>query len=343
LCALALVLSAAPALAQSRVLDVVIPAPSLQGNLLGTPTTMPGAVYLPPSYGRSGKHYPVLYLLHGYTDDHTVWLRFVHIKEVMDRAIAAHRIPEAIVVMPDETDLYGGGFYRNSPVAGRWEDFIVNDVVGFADGRYRTLPGPGGRGLIGWSMGGYGAIHIAMDRGGVFAAAYGISPCCLAPVEDLGAGNGIAQHLFALHTQADVDAAIRGHDYYTMAAIALLSAFSPAPQAAPLHFRPPFKMSDDALVPDPPAYDDYVAQFAVNQITQSRAALMSLRAFGFDYGYGDQYAHIPVAGRMFGERLAEAHIPFRSEAYDGDHHDHVAQRFENVVLPFVANALDAPR
>jgi hypothetical protein len=128
-----------------------------------------------------------------------------------------------------------------------------------------------------------------------------------------------------------------------MAAIALLSAFSPAPEAKPLHFRSPFKLSDEALVPDQPAYDDYVSQFAINRIAQSRAALLGLRAFGFDYGYGDQYAHIPVAGRMFAERLAEAHIPFRSEAYDGDHHDHVAQRFEAVVLPFVANALDTPR
>ncbi|MFT3726474.1 MAG: alpha/beta hydrolase-fold protein [Terricaulis sp.] len=343
LCALALGLSAAPALAQSRVMDVQIPAPSLQGNLLGTPTVQAGSVYLPPSYGRGHKRYPVLYLLHGYTDTHAVWLNFVHIKAVMDRAIAAHRIPEAIVVMPDEVDVLGGGFYRNSPVGGRWEDFIADDVVHFADTHYRTLPGPGGRGLIGWSMGGYGAIHIAMARGGVFAAAYGVSPCCLAPVEDLGSGNGTARHLFDLHTQADVQAAIAANDYYTMAGIALLSAFSPDATAQPLHVRFPFKLSDEALVPNPPAYDDYVGQFAVNQIAQSRAVLLGLRAFGFDYGYGDQYAHIPVAARMFAERLSEARIPYRAEGYEGDHHDHVAQRLEAVVLPYIANALDAPR
>ena len=341
--ALTLGLSAAPALAQSRVVDVQIPAPALQGNLLGTATVQAGSVYLPPSYGRGHKHYPVLYLLHGYSDTHAVWLNFVHIKNVMDRAIAAHRIPEAIVVMPDEVDVYGGGFYRNSPVAGRWEDFIADDLVRFADAHYRTLPGAAGRGLIGWSMGGYGAIHIAMDRGGVFAAAYGISPCCLAPVEDLGAGNGTARHLFDLHTEADVHAAIAANDYYTMAGIALLSAFSPDAQAQPLHVRFPFKPSNEALVPNPPAYDAYVAQFAVNQIPQSRAALLGLRAFGFDYGYGDQYAHIPVAARMFAQRLSEARIPYRVEAYDGDHHDHVAQRFESVVLPYIATALDRPR
>jgi pimeloyl-ACP methyl ester carboxylesterase len=343
LLALALWVSAAPAFAQSRVVDVQIPAPSLQGNLLGTPTLQAGSVYLPPSYGRGHKRYPVLYLLHGYSDTHRVWLSFVHIKAVMDRAIAAHRVPEAIVVMPDEVDILGGGFYRNSPVGGRWEDFIADDVVGFVDAHYRTLKGPGGRGLIGWSMGGYGAIHIAMDRAEVFAAAYGISPCCLAPVEDLGAGNGAARRLFDLHTEADVQRAIAANDYYTMAGIALLSAFSPDPNAAPLHVRPPFKLADEALTPDPPAYDAYVAEFAVNRIPQSRAALLSLRAFGFDYGYGDQYAHIPVAARMFAERLSEARIPYRAEGYEGDHHDHVAQRFEAVVLPYIANVLDPPR
>ena len=341
LLALALAITATPALAQSRIVEVQIPAPSLNGNLLGTASVQAGSVYLPPSYGRGHRRYPVIYLLHGYTDNHLVWLNFVHIKAVMDRAIASHRIGEAIVVMPDEVDIYGGGFYRNSPVAGAWEDFIVDDVIHFTEAHYRTLAGPGGRGLIGWSMGGYGALHIAMDRAGVFAAAYGISPCCLAPVEDLGAGNGIGRHLFDLHTQADIDAAIAAHDYYTMAGIAFLSAFSPDPGAAPLHFRSPFKLSDEALVPDPPAYDDYVAQFPVNRIAQSRAALLGLRAFGFDYGYGDQYAHIPVGAAMFAERLSQARIPYRAEGYDGDHHDHVAQRFERVVLPYIANALDA--
>jgi hypothetical protein len=62
-----------------------------------------------------------------------------------------------------------------------------------------------------------------------------------------------------------------------------------------------------------------------------------------DYGVDDQYAHIPTATRQFSLRLSELRIPHRLEVYDGDHREHVAERLESIVLPFIASALDAPQ
>ncbi|MES1199402.1 MAG: alpha/beta hydrolase-fold protein [Pseudomonadota bacterium] len=330
--------------AQSEIVEIQVPAPSLASNLLGTPTVQPASVYLPPSYNHQrALHYPTLYLLHGYADTRAAWLNYLGVKAILDRDIAGHRIPEVIVVMPDATNAYGGGFYVNSPVSGHWGDYITDDLMHYVDTHYRTLARPSARGLIGWSMGGFGAIHIAMERPGLYSAVYAISPCCLAPVEDLGAASPAWSGVLAVHTQADVQAAAEHHDFYTVAAMALLTAISPDPNAAPLYVRIPFKEHDGQIAPDSAAYDHYQQQFPLYRIAQSRDALAGLRAFGMDYGFNDQYAHIPPSVRAFSDRLSEYRIPHRFEAYDGDHRDHVAARLETIVLPYVAGALDAPQ
>lgn len=335
--------SVAQAQSRGQVQEIVAPAPSLDGNRLGTPAEQHVSVYLPPSYGRGARRYPVIYLLHGIADSRRTWLTYIGVQGILDRAIAARRIPEAIVVMPDAGNIYGGGFYRDSPVSGGWETYIADDLVHYVDAHYRTLARAGGRAVVGWSMGGYGAIHIAMDRPGLFAAAYGISPCCLAPVEDLGGGNDAWRRALAMQSPADIQAAAQNNDFYPVAIMGILSAFSPAPDSPPFFVRFPYRIDEaHQVAPDPRTYEAWAAAFPVNEIDRARAALLGLRAFGIDYGVGDQYAHIPAATRLFSDRLTEARIPHRFEVYDGDHRTKVAQRLETVVLPYVANALDPP-
>ena len=58
-------------------------------------------IYLPGDYDYSQRNYPVVYLLHGYTDDNTGWLQFGEINRYADKAIAEGIIPPMIIVMPD--------------------------------------------------------------------------------------------------------------------------------------------------------------------------------------------------------------------------------------------------
>jgi S-formylglutathione hydrolase FrmB len=74
------------------------------------------------------------------------------------------------------TNKLGGSFYVNSSVTGDWEDFIAQDVVGYVDSNFRTLAQSESRGITGHSMGGFGALNIAMHRPDVFGAVYSMSP-----------------------------------------------------------------------------------------------------------------------------------------------------------------------
>lgn len=333
----------ASAQARGRIDDIRIAAPSLQNNLVRTETEQNVAVYLPPSYRRaSNRRYPVIYLLHGIFDSRMTWIEYVGAPAILDRLIAAGRIPELIVVMPDAGNVYGGGFYRNSPVTGNWRNYITGDLMREIDRRYRTLARPGGRAIAGWSMGGYGALHIAMERPGLYSAAYAISPCCLAPVEDLGFGNQSWSRAYSLRSSEELQGAIERREFYTVAALGVLAAFNPDPNAPPFHVDFPFDIEGGQLAFDAPAYNAYLAKFPVYRVAETRDALAGLRALGLDYGIDDQFPHIPIATTEFSQRLAELRIPHRFDVYDGDHRQRVAERLESVVLPYLAAALDPP-
>jgi hypothetical protein len=109
---------------------------------------------------------PVIYLLQGFGGRIDSWIngRFqgLNLKDAMDRLIAAHDIGEMIVVMPDARNHYFGSHYVNSAVTGEWADAIARDLVAHVDRKYRTIASPDSRGLAGWSMGGRGALYLAM-------------------------------------------------------------------------------------------------------------------------------------------------------------------------------------
>jgi len=73
-------------------------------------------------------------------------------------------------------NMYHGSFYVNSANTGRWEDFIVKELVPLIDGRYRTLAQSSSRGLAGHSMGGMGALNIGLTHPDVFSCVYSLDP-----------------------------------------------------------------------------------------------------------------------------------------------------------------------
>src|SRR5206468_4496127 len=75
-----------------------------------------------------------------------------------------------ILVMPDGWSRFGGGQYINSAANGRHEDYICTDVVDYIDRSFRTVAAPEGRGVMGKSSGGYGALVLAMHRPDRFRA-----------------------------------------------------------------------------------------------------------------------------------------------------------------------------
>jgi len=104
--------------------------------------------------------FPVFYLLHGLSDDHSIWMRRTSIERyVQDLPI--------IVVMPDG----GRSFYCNAIEGPAYESHIIQDVIGFTDRVFNTIPAREGRVIGGLSMGGYGALKLALKFPNLFCSA----------------------------------------------------------------------------------------------------------------------------------------------------------------------------
>jgi len=138
-------------------------------------------IYLPPSYDRpesSTKRYPVVYLLHGGPGGDGNWLGHGRAAVTLDTLIARQRIPELIAVMPNGNGvgLLGRSLYLNSyDDKYRMADWIVHDVVGWADSALRTRREPRYRAIIGLSDGGTAALNLCFKHPDVFGACGGES------------------------------------------------------------------------------------------------------------------------------------------------------------------------
>ncbi len=140
---------------------------SLEGNLEGNPADPDVSVYLPPSYKKESKRrYPVVYLLHGFTDTDAQWYGFVkhwiNLPVIVDKVFTSGQAQEMIIVTPNAFTRSGGSYYSNSITAGNWEDFVSKELVAYIDQHYRTIAKPASRGLAGHSMGGYGTIRTLL-------------------------------------------------------------------------------------------------------------------------------------------------------------------------------------
>jgi S-formylglutathione hydrolase FrmB len=128
-----------------------------------------------------GTYYPVLYLLHGYGGDENYFKGLYDVGGVLDEMIANGQIKPMIVVTPNATNNLGGSFYTNSPeiggrsYAGKMQDFVTEEVIGMVDSLYCTIKDRNHRAVAGHSMGGYGAIKLAMLRNDLFGSAASMS------------------------------------------------------------------------------------------------------------------------------------------------------------------------
>ncbi|WP_284639827.1 alpha/beta hydrolase [Paenibacillus silviterrae] len=134
-------------------------------------------VYLPPSYAASlDRRYPVIYLLHGLHGSEWSWLQNGKAQETLDRMIGEGQLRECIVVMPSDGGYGTGTFYLNwYDGTGRFEDYLIEDVIPLVDDQFRTVAESSQRYVCGLSMGGYGAFMLALRHPELFGAAASIA------------------------------------------------------------------------------------------------------------------------------------------------------------------------
>ncbi|HEV2147839.1 MAG TPA: alpha/beta hydrolase-fold protein [Longimicrobiaceae bacterium] len=282
--------AAASTAATGTVVHDTVRSAALRGNPLGDPADRHVAIYLPPSYAAEpSRRYPVVYLLHGFDGDPEQWAEErMRVPQAMDSLVAAGTVREMVVVMPDGKNALGGSFFANSPATGRWEDFAVREVVAHVDRRYRTLPGPAGRGIAGWSMGGHAALRLAAAHPEVFGAAYALSPCCLGDLwADFGPRGGTADQMaepwrraMSLRSREEVAAAGFG----VRLRLALAALLSPDPSGRPVGVALPFTWAMDGTYPAQPAHSAWDRASPDSLVARHLRGFARLRGVAFDAG-----------------------------------------------------------
>jgi S-formylglutathione hydrolase len=314
-----------PVFAQNGKVDwIQVRGASLEGNLEGDSPVRDVAVYLPPSYAAAAtRRYPVVYLLHGFTDNTDQWWgkrkHFVSVPEVADRALSAG-VREMIIVMPNAFTRYQGSMYSNSATTGNWEKYVAEELVAYIDRNYRTLANRSGRGLAGHSMGGYGTIRIGMKYPEVFSSLYLLSPCCMAP----STGIRLTDKIESITSPEEVAKA----DFFTKAMFASAAAWSPNPNNPPLFLDLPVKNGEM----QPRILAKWTANAPLAMIDQYVYNLRRYQGLGMDAGTKDQ----PIARTVetLHNILDSYRIKHFFELYEGDHVNRVAERLEKHVLPF---------
>jgi S-formylglutathione hydrolase len=303
---------------------------SLEGNLEGDSPDREVSVYLPASYATDQqRRYPVVYLLHGFTDTDLKWFgheeTFIHGPAAADRAFSAGT-REMILVMPNAKTRYFGSGYSNSVTTGDWEEFIAHELVGYIDTHYRTIADHMSRGLAGHSFGGYGTIRLGLKHPEVFSSIYALSACCLTPKVD--PNDPALKKLNAVHTDADIANA----DFPVKANLASAAAWSPDPANPPSYIDLPLK---DGVFQKSVA-DRWAANAPNVIIHQYIPNVRSLHAIAFDVGNQDSLK----TGAQEMDKILKAYgIAHTFEVYEGDHLNRIEVRFEKHVLPFFGKNL----
>ena len=130
------------------------------------------SIYLPFDYETSQRFYPVVYLLHGFTDDDSGWIQFGEAHLIADEAIAKREIPPMVIVMPDA----GLSWYMNNYDGSiRYEDFFITEFIPEIESKYRIRQNRRFRGLCGLSMGGFGSLLYALKYPDLFSVSAPLS------------------------------------------------------------------------------------------------------------------------------------------------------------------------
>jgi len=321
-----------------RIERIKIHGVALEGNLEGDAVDRDVIVFLPPSYEKEKKRrYPVVYALHGYSIGAEQWTREIHVPQTIEGAFA-QGTQEMIVVLPDSKTVYNGSMYSSSATTGDFENYIARDVVAYVDAHYRTIANRNSRGLVGHSMGGYGASRIGMKHPDVFGALYIMSPCCLSPMAAGGPGPADQMKERAISNEKKVAAAKSPTDLATQspgfasAQYATAAAWAPDPKNPPLYFDLPTKEG----APQPEITAKFAANAPLAFVDQYIGNLKQYHAIAMDVG--DQDGLKVDAGKLH-EILDNYGIVNSFEIYPGTHVSAVADRMQNHVLPFFSKSL----
>lgn len=318
----------------------------LKGNRLGDPHVRRFPVYVPPEYDASpGKRYPVIFGLTGFTGSGVNYLNrrflFQPLDEMLDELILEQGMPGVIYVLPDCLTSLGGSQYVNSSATGRYEDYIVDELVPFIDANFRTS---GMRGCIGGSSGGIGSFWLAARHPDVFQAFAdhsgdaGFEYCYLGDVPQVVQALEKYDYDVAEFVRRIPEIQPKDRDFdMILNFVAMSACYSPNPEAPP-GFDLPVDPFTGELKPD--VWEKWRAFDPVNLVEPLADNLRRLRLIFIDCGKKDQF-HLYLGSRQLHRKLEAQGIEHVYEEYDSDHFL-LRREQERKSIPMVVLALQSP-
>jgi putative esterase len=320
---------------ETKYVDSVV----LRDNLVGLETRRSLKVYLPPGYSQGQSRYPVVYMLHGLNwSNDRMFAPGTAAQPTFDRAIENGVIRPFIAVAPDYSTGGPGTFFADSPVAGRFEEFTLREVVPFVDANYRTLARAESRAIMGEHMGAYGALRYAFRHPDVFGVVYGQHP--------VGTGSGLVPmqtrpdwaRIHAAKSYADL-----AGDPYTPVFLAMAQTFLPNAQRPPFYCDYMVDMVDGRPELRPERVQLLKSRFSLEYVAiENRTNLLKLRGIKFDWGRYDPNQDHVYANQSFTRKLDELGIEHFADEYRGlpwDKYWVENGRVYEQVLPFFARRL----
>jgi hypothetical protein len=319
----------------------------LARNPLGDPVERDLLVYVPPGYdAAAARRYPALLAIVGFTGTGGSLFNTDALVEPLDhrldRLIATGKCPPVIVAAPDCFTRVGGNQYINSAGTGRYEDYLVDEIIPFVDANYRTQP-RGAWAVFGKSSGGYGSIVLGMRRPDVFCALAdhsGDSCFELCYIPDFSAAldayrdaGGPAAWLEQYWADANHR---RSKHFKPLNVIGMATHYSPNPTApaAHAHIDWPFDLDTGEL--RWAVWERWRAHDPVNMVDAHLVQLRRLGAIFVDCGTKDEFAlhwgARALVGKLRGHGIAVVH-----EEFD-DGHMTIPYRYDRS-LPILAEAV----
>lgn len=338
---------------ESSIVDnLQINSVEISKNLVNENSLQNLMVYLPADYDTSSSKYPVIYFLGGYGDISNYWFDNTYgfsIQTSMDNLIKSSNTKSMIIVVISGKNVFNGSFYTNSPITGNWENYIVNEVVPTIDSKYRTLNSKDSRGIAGHSMGGFGALSIAMKYPSIFSSVYALSP-------GLFDQNGLEDFLFPTETeksaflsyfdsldsldsslaasQRDLRIAEMKKDSWKYIRDVYGFAFAGNSQTSTF-MDCPYENLNGNIQPSQniskwnAGYGNLSDKINAYTLNSSK-----LKAIGFEVGAQDEYSWLVRGNDYFYTELTNAGISSTFTKFQGTHENKLKERFENYLVPF---------
>ncbi|MEP7075066.1 MAG: alpha/beta hydrolase-fold protein [Acidobacteriota bacterium] len=300
----------------------------LNGNPLGDKNVREVIIYLPPDYNESGSDYPSVYCLSGFAGRGRMQLNdsaFVpNLAERMDRLIAAGTIQPMIVVLPDCFTYYGGSQYINSTATGQYEDYLIQEIVPFVDGLFRTRRDPNARAVMGKSSGGYGSLTMGMRHPDLFGLVASISgdayfEYCY-PGDFAKAFRLIKADLKGFMQRFWENEKKGKGDFAAVNTIAMSACYSPNGSDLDL----PFDLNTGEIRAD--VWNRWLEHDPVRLVEKHVENLRSLSLLYLDAGTRDEYG-LDLGARILSRRLTDFNIRHIHEEFD-DGHFNVSYRYD---------------